>query len=736
MNLTTGGLARASARHPWQMIGAWLTVLIVAVVLMGTRLGDALTTDVTTLTNNPESTQADDLLRERLGEDSATSGEIVVVRSTTLTVDDPAYRGFVEQLYGELTALGDDTVSGGTHYYLTGDESMVSADRRTTLLPLMIPDGATERIDRLHQVVETAGANGSFQVLVTGEATLDAEITEAAEKDLATGEAIGISLALVVLALVFGAIAAAVLPIALALAAIVLALGATALLGQVIDLPVIVINIMTMLGLAVGIDYSLFVVSRYREERTKGRDKVDAIGATGATAGRTVLISGMTVALALAGLVIMPDTSNQAIGAGAVLVVIAAVLTSMTLLPALLSLMGDKVNALHVPLVQRRATGRPAEANRGFWAWTSRAVMRRPVISLVLAAGLLVAAASSIVDLDQGEVGVSALPDGLMSKDAYILLQEEFGFGQDLPVEIVIDGQTDLESVEAAIARLETAIAADQAFATSALETHPEADLTILRARLAGDATSNEAMDAVTRLREEHIPLSFEGAPATALVTGKTATIVDLTHVADTYTPIVFAFVLALSFVLLTVAFRSIVVPVKAILMNLLSVGAAYGLLVLVFQKGVGAGLLGFQQVEVIQTGLPLFLFAVLFGLSMDYHVFLLSRVRERFLETGDNNEAVAYGLRSTSRLITGAALIMVAVFGGFALGDLVPMQQMGFGLAVAVLVDATIIRCVLVPASMRLLGTWNWYLPSFLRWLPTLRVETSEPVMNPAPGD
>jgi RND superfamily putative drug exporter len=233
-------------------------------------------------------------------------------------------------------------------------------------------------------------------------------------------------------------------------------------------------------------------------------------------------------------------------------------------------------------------------------------------------------------------------------------------------------------------------------------------------------------MDAVERLRAEGVPAAFRGSPATVLVTGESSRLVDLTEVTETSTPIVVTFVLGLSFVLLTVAFRSIVIAVKAILMNLLSVSAAYGLLVLVFQKGVGAELLGFQQVEVIQTGLPLFLFAILFGLSMDYHVFLLSRIRERYLQTGDNSEAVAYGLRSTGRLITGAALIMVAVFGGFALGDLVAMQQFGFGLAVAVLLDATIVRSVLVPASMRLLGEWNWYLPNILRWLPDLRVEAA----------
>ena len=736
LNLSPKTIARASARHPWRTIGAWVTILGLAIFLMGTFLGDALTTDVTTPTNNPESMQADTLMEERLGEANTTIGEIAVVSSATLTVDDPAFRAQVEQLYGDLISLGEGVITSASHYYQAGDGTLVSADRHTTIIPLVLPEDATDKIAQVHEIVEAANEGGAFQVLITGQATLDAEIKEVAESDLARGESIGISVALVVLALVFGAVAAAFLPIVLAIAAVIMALGATALIGQVIELPFAVINIMTMLGLAVGIDYSLFVVSRFREERSRGLNKVEAIAATGATAGRTVLISGLTVALALAGLLIMPDTSSKAIGTGAVLVVIATVLTSMTLLPALLSLMGDRVNALRIPLPRRRKNAQATATTGGFWDVTTRAVMRRPVVSLVLSVGALLIAASSVIDINQAEIGIEAMPDGLMSKDAYVVLQDEFGFGQDLPAIIVIDGQTADEAVKSAIADLESAVAADTSFATSAIESHPEADLTIMRAWLAGDAMSNEAMAAVTRLRADHIPQAFDGSPATALVTGKTAFNVDLTDATDTYTPIVIVFVLVLSFVLLTVAFRSIVVPVKAILMNLLSVAAAYGLLVLVFQKGVGADLFGFQQVDAIQTGLPLFLFAVLFGLSMDYHVFLLSRVRERFMETGDNAEAVAYGLRSTGRLISGAAMIMVAVFSGFALGELVPMQQMGFGLAVAVLVDATIVRSVLVPASMRLLGTWNWYLPNFLTWLPDLRIEGPAPAPVAATGD
>ncbi|MDQ2683484.1 MAG: MMPL family transporter, partial [Chloroflexota bacterium] len=591
--LSTTTLARASARHPWRTIGAWIAALAITMVLMVTFLGDALTTDVTTLTNNPESTQADNLIRDRLGDANATISEIAVVHSDTLTVDDPAFRAHVESLYGTLTGVGDGLVTGLPHYYMSGEESLVSADRHTTLVPFTIPDDATSRITEVHEAIAGTSADGAFQVLVTGQATLDIELKEVAEKDLAKGESIGISVALVVLAIVIGAVVAAFLPILLAIVAIILALGATALLGQVMELPFAVVNIMGMMGLAVGIDYALFVVSRYREERAKGVDKVEAIAITGGTAGRTVLVSGLTVAIALGGMLIMPDTSNRAIGAGAALVVLATVATSMSLLPALLSLFGDKLNAIRVR-VPSRFQRRQAEAGHGFWDRTTALVMARPLVSLVLAAGLLLAAASSILDMDQGEVGVEALPTGIMSRDAYVILEREFGFGQDLPAIVAIDGDTADLSVQAAIDTLNTAIASDPGFIGAETESHPEAALTIVRVHLAGDALSGDAMAAVERLRSEHIPAAFDGTEAEALVTGKTAFTVDLTDATETYVPIVILFVLALSFILLTVAFHSIVVPVKAILLNLLSVGATWGILVLVFQEGFLADFFGF----------------------------------------------------------------------------------------------------------------------------------------------
>ncbi|MEE8470068.1 MAG: MMPL family transporter [Dehalococcoidia bacterium] len=469
LNLSTESLARGAALRPWATIGVWLAILVAAVMLSATLLGDALTTEEA-VTSNPESEQASNLLEERLGGSEDTMDEMVIVRSTTLTVDDPDYQNHVEELFADLTALGDEVVLGGAHYYLTGDESLVSADRSTTIIPVVMPEGVGgEEVDLINGVVNRAGADGSFEVLIMGEATLMAEIMEMAEKDLRTGESIGISVALIVLTLVFGAIAAALLPMALAIAAIAVALGATALVGQVYDLVFFVTNIITMMGLAVGIDYSLFIVSRYREERERGLDKLDAITTTGATASRAILFSGMTVVLALAGMLILPVSTFRAIGIGAILVVIVAVLASLTLLPAILSLLGDRVNAWRIPLIQRRKTGRQVGAGGGFWDWMARGVMRRPVISLVLAGGLLVAVATPYFDINLGSAGISSLPDGLKSKDAFIVLQDKFGFGQDMPAQVVIDGQTDAPDLQAAIERLQASVASDPAFILSGL---------------------------------------------------------------------------------------------------------------------------------------------------------------------------------------------------------------------------------------------------------------------------
>jgi RND superfamily putative drug exporter len=353
--------------------------------------------------------------------------------------------------------------------------------------------------------------------------------------------------------------------------------------------------------------------------------------------------------------------------------------------------------------------------------------MGHPWISVTLSVGALVALALPALALDLGLSGVSTLPEGYDSRRAFEVLDGEFSAGRISPAEIVVVApDVTVEAVQDGVERLKQGLAADGegVFGEPTTEANDAGDLLLLTVPVAGDPNSTAAHDAIKRLRSAIVPAAFDGVDADVLVTGETAGNEDFYNVIRTYAPYVFGFVLGLSFLLLMVVFRSIVVPVKALIMNLLSVSAAYGLLVLVFQKGIGSDMLGFQQTETIEAWLPLFLFSVLFGLSMDYHVFLLSRIRERFDETGDNASSVAFGLRSTAGMITGAAMIMVAVFTGFALGDIVPLQQVGFGLAVAVILDATIIRSVLVPASMELLGDWNWYLPSWLQWLPRLQVE------------
>ena len=739
LNLSTEALARASARRPWTTVGAWVVVLVAAMVLTATLLGDA-TTEEFAFTNDPDSQRGNTLLEERL-RGPRKSQEVVAVQSATLTVDDQAFRDRVEELYDQIIALGDEVIEGGTHHYQSGDLSLVSADRQTTILPLVMAgtlDEALGNIEKVLDIVREANGRDGFRVLVAGQSSWDFEFNELAAKDTLMGESIAIPVALIILVLLFGALFAAFIPIGLAIVAIVVAFGATALVGQAVDVFVLAAAAITMIGLAVGIDYSLIIVSRLRDELRQGLDKYDAIARTGATAGRTVFFSGVTVVLAMAGMLIVPMNFYQSLGIEAILVVISAVMASLTLLPAVLGLLGRRVNALRVPFIGRRLDLQVDESSGGFWNWTTRNVMRHPVISLVVVVGLMIAAAASVVDMNtDGFNGVDTWPEGTQVREAFEVLEEKFSYGVAAPTEIVIDGDVNSPPVQVGIQRLRDTIATDSDFfGLPSLAVNEEGDLALLTTAVAGDTTGDKAIGAVRRLRDKYIPEAFAGVQADVLVTGPSAVATDSFDMMGRYLPIVIAVVLGLSFILLTVVFRSVVVPAKAIIMNLLSVGAAYGLMVLVFQKGVGAGLLGFQQTDVIDAWLPVFLFCVLFGLSMDYHVFLLTRIRERYDQTKDNAEAVAHGLRATAGLITGAAIIMVAVFSGFAAGELVINQQMGFGLAVAILLDATIVRTILVPASMRLLGDWNWYLPNFLRWLPDLRVEAEEPAVAPASAD
>jgi RND superfamily putative drug exporter len=354
--------------------------------------------------------------------------------------------------------------------------------------------------------------------------------------------------------------------------------------------------------------------------------------------------------------------------------------------------------------------------------------MRRPVVALALSVAVLLAAAVPYLGMERGFSGVSALPDRFISKQGFDAYTEEFGGGGATePAQIVVRGEAN-----GAIADLRSLLARDETFGPSTVE-QGEGGVTLVSAPVLGDSSTDSAIGAVERVRNDYVPQAFAGVDAEVLVGGEAASNLDYLNMVDLWLPIVFAFVLGLSFVLLTLAFRSIVVAAKAVVLNLLSVGAAYGLLVLVFQEGIGNELFGLEQADTVVAWVPLFLFSVLFGLSMDYHVFLLSRIRERYAETRNTEAAVAHGVVSSARLITGAALIIVAVFAGFARGDLIMFQQMGFGVGVALLIDATLVRSVLVPAAMKLLGRHAWYLPSWLGWLPHVSVEGGRRRPEPA---
>ena len=423
--------------------------------------------------------------------------------------------------------------------------------------------------------------------------------------------------------------------------------------------------------------------------------------------------------VALLGLLLVPDNILRSLALGAIIVGLITMAAALTLLPALLSLLGDRVNAGRLPFV-----GREQAAESPFWTRAVRAVVRHPAAALTAGVLILLAAAAPVVGLRTGTAGVNSLPDQTFAKAGALAPQRSFPDQSAAPAQVVISGDVRSADMTNSMKTLEASIADDTDFGRPLRQLAPNGNVALISIPLVGDPDNAQARRGLERLRSDLIPAAFDGTGAVVLVGGTTAENTDYSNVINHWLPIVLAFVLGLSFVLLLLVFRSLVLSLTAVILNLLSVGAAYGLLVLVFQHGVGADLLGFQQVERVEAWVPVFLFSVLFALSMDYHVFLLSRIRERYAQTNDTVDAVVHGIAATGRIITGAALIIVVVFAGFAAGQLVMFQQMGFGVGIALLVDATLIRMVIVPAAMTLLGTWNWYLPAWLDWLPELNVE------------
>ena len=767
MRINPESLAKASSRHPGRTVAIWFLILVAGIASLATLLGGALTTDFD-FTNTPEAKQAQQLLEQRGLQDESVTETFVVAGEAPGAIQDPA---FVEKVNGLLTGLqelGPDVVAAVPQSFPPPAEA-ASNPQLAALGPIPSEDGkaviffmvyagdidrATENIAKVDALREEASGDG-VEAYMLGQVSSSEDFKKISEEDLRFGEGIGILAAIIVLIVVFGSVVAGVTPIVMGIFAIAVTLGIVGLFGQLWSFSFFTPNLISMMGLAVGIDYSLFIVSRYREERQRGREKMDAIAASGATANRAVFFSGMTVVLALAGMLLVPTTIFRSLAGGAIIVVLVSVAASMTLLPAILSLLGDKINAGRIFGRNRDVEhGRPG----GFWDRASRAVMARPVAWLVVAGGFMIMLSLPYwiqghpeddgMGIKTGLSGISTLPDEVQSKQAYNVLLAEFPkTGAQATAQIVISGDgvgtpggapgepgTLAPEVQQGMDSLESAVADDPNLgAPSDPVVSQDGSVALVEIPLAGAATDSQSEAAIleiANLRNDYIPAAFEGVDATVLVGGESAFVKDFFDTSDQYTPLIILVVLGLSFLLLTVVFRSLVVPAKAIVMNLLSVGAAYGLIVLVFQKGgpaIGewiANLFGFQQVDAIEAWLPLFLFSILFGLSMDYHVFLISRIREEYDKTHDNSEAVAYGLRTTGGIITGAAIIMVAVFSGFAAGRLTSLEQMGFGLAVAVLLDATVVRSILVPSTMKLLGDRNWYLPSWLEWLPRVDVE------------
>jgi RND superfamily putative drug exporter len=484
-----------------------------------------------------------------------------------------------------------------------------------------------------------------------------------------------------------------------------------------------------LIGLAVGVDYSMFYLKRERQERAAGRTPDAALAIAAATSGRSVLISGVTVITAMAGMFLTGDATFTSLALATIVVVAVAVLGSLTVLPALLSRLGDRVDRLQVPFVGRSRH----DGDGRIWAAIVDRVLRRPGLSAGIAAALLLALAAPALQLHLAATGAESFPKSLQVIKTYERMQKAFP-GSALPAEVVVKAPSvRTPAMRAAIAGLERrALASGQAFDPIVVTTNKQGTVADITVPIAGNGTDSASNAAFHLLRDTLVPETVGAVPdAEAGVTGLTAGWKDQAAALKSNLPPVVAFVLVLAFALMLLAFRSIVVAAKAILLNLLSVAAAYGVLVLVFQHGIGDGLLGVQSANGIEAVVPLLLFVILFGLSMDYHVFIISRIREAFDRGATMDEAVRHGIKSTAGVVTSAAIVMVCVFAVFGTLSAPFFQQFGVGLAAAILIDATIVRAVLLPATMKLLGEWNWYLPRWLHWLPKL--EAAEQVPAPA---
>jgi RND superfamily putative drug exporter len=722
-----------SARHRKTAIIGWFTFVLVAFALgngMGMKEIDQ------NKAGTGESGRASELIAQNWPQqdDKAVESVLVQSKSDSVKTTDPKFRAAVADVTKQLEAT-KNVHNVKSPYAPANSVTQVSKDGRSVRVDFEVPgvDSATQE-KNVEASTETVAAlqksHRDLRVEQFGMASASKALNESMSKDFQKAEKLSIPLTLVILAIAFGAFVAAGIPVLLAMSAVLSTIGLASLLSQVMPMDSTVAEMILLIGLAVGVDYSLFYIKREREERAAGRGEEAALEAAASTSGRAVLISGLTVMVAMAGLYFAGDKMFASMATGGIMVVLVALIASITVLPAILSKLGDKVEKGRVPFLRRR-DGNPNESRA--WSWVLDRVLKRPVVSAVVAGGILVVMALPTLGLHTEQPGIETLPRSIPVMQTYDRMQESFP-GKEVAAEVVIKGNdVTAPAYTKAIAQLRhDAAATGKLHEPASVEVSPNKHVANVSLPIAGDGTNEKSKAALEALRGDVMPKINAQLPAGSEsgVTGMTAQNKDFNDTMKAHLPLVFLFVLGTAFVLLLFTFRSIVIPIKAIVLNLLSVGAAYGLLVEVFQNGHGEKLLGFQSTGAIASWLPLFMFVVLFGLSMDYHVFILTRVREAFDKGMKTEDAVAHGIKTTASTVTSAAIIMVGVFATFATLSMVEMKQMGIGLAAAVLIDATLVRAVLLPATMKLLGDWNWYLPKKLGWIPQI---VHEPEVQPA---
>jgi len=710
-------MGRWSARHRKIAVFGWLAFVIASVVVggaLGTKFLEPSELNV------GEAKRADKLIADAGFNRDDEQAEFVLLQSKTLTTDDPAFEAAIEDATRTLNAFPQ--VRKLRSPLDTGGAGQISPDGHSALIefsPKGDYDEAIAYIETIEAAVdEVQTRHPGFSIDESGSASTGKATDAAFNSMLAKAGMISIPLTLVILLLVFGSVVAAAVPLLLALTAVFATMSLVALPSQIVPMDESISEVILLIGLAVGVDYSLFYLRREREERAAGRSEGAALAAAAATSGRAVLISGITVMIAMAGMFLAGDKTFMSFAIGTMMVVAVAMIGSLTVLPAVLSKLGDRVEKVRVPFVHRLKRG---DGESRVWGAVLDRVLRRPVRSALAAGAVLVALTIPAFSLTTTQTGLGDI--SIPEIEPYKALVDAFPGGPEPAVVAVKAADVRVEPVQEAIAELKRrALASGEMNAPIHVEASRDSTVATIEIPLAGNGSDETSNAALATLRDDLLPGTIgRVADVEYAVTGTTAASQDWSSKMKQTAPLVFGFVLLFAFGLLLVSFRSIVVALKAILLNLLSVGAAYGILVAVFQWGWGETLLGFESNGGITPWLPMFLFVILFGLSMDYHVFILSRIREAYDRGLDTEAAVAHGIKTTAGVVTSAATVMVAAFSVFALLPVIDMKEMGIGLAAAVLIDATIIRGVLLPATMKLLGDWNWYLPRWLEWLPKL---------------